>query len=212
MTAPPAAPVQVEFFFAPTSRYSYLASTQMLKLQLETGCRVDWYPLHNKDLVDASGHDFYTHGRKTSVQYDAAWRKADAEAWAELYGVPFRDPAGLVIPDPRRLALACVIARNYDAGQVYARRLFQAVYVDGLSPLDDDALCAMAEEVAGIEAETFRRHLDEPETEAAHKEIVTRARTAGCFGVPSFVVQGRVIWGNDRLPLLRHAIAQAKAR
>ena len=100
-------PVTVDFFFAPTSRYAYLASTRMLALQLETGCRVDWYPLHLADLQAAAGHDMVRYGRLASGQYDAAWRGQDAASWAELYGVPYRDPAGIAVPDPRRLALAC---------------------------------------------------------------------------------------------------------
>jgi len=36
----------VEFFFSPGSRYSYLAASQMTTLATETGCTVDWRPVH----------------------------------------------------------------------------------------------------------------------------------------------------------------------
>ena len=204
-------PVTVDFFFAPTSRYSYLASTRMLPLQLETGCRVDWYPLHLADLQAAAGHDMVQYGRLASGQYDASWRGQDAAAWAELYGVPYRDPAGIAVPDTRRLALACVAARRLDAGQVFARRLFQAAFIEGLSPLDDAALGRLGQEVTGLDPADLMALIADPETEVEHRRIVRRARDAGAFGVPSFAVGARMIWGQDRLPLLRRAIEAAKA-
>jgi 2-hydroxychromene-2-carboxylate isomerase len=204
-------PVTVDFFFAPTSRYSYLASTRVLPLQLETGCRVDWYPLHLADLQAAAGHDVVMYGRLASGQYDGAWRREDATAWADLYGVPYRDPTGITVPEPRRLALACVAARRLDAGQVFARRLFQAAFVDGTTPLDDAALGQIGHEVTGLDPADLMALIADPETEAEHRRIVKRARDAGAFGVPSFAVGARMIWGQDRLPLVRRAIEAAKA-
>jgi 2-hydroxychromene-2-carboxylate isomerase len=203
-------PVVVDFFFSPTSRYSYLASTRILGLQLETRCRADWHPLHLPDLQAAHGVDMFAHGRLASGQYDPGWRRRDAEDWAALYGVPFREPADVVVPDPRRMVLACVVARLHDAGQNYARRLMQAAFVEGLSPIDDAALGRLGEEAGGIPAADFVAALDAPETEAAHRATLDRALAAGCFGVPSFVVGGRMFWGNDRLPLVRAALARAQ--
>jgi 2-hydroxychromene-2-carboxylate isomerase len=203
-------PVTVDFFFAPTSRYSYLAATRVLPLQLETGCRVDWYPLHLPDLQASAGYDMAMYGRMTSGQYDVSWRRDDAAAWADLYGVPYRDPLGITVPDPRRLALACVAARRLDAGQVFARRLFQATFVEGMSPLDDTALGRIGQEVTGLDPADLIALIDDRETAAEHARIVRRARDAGAFGVPSFVVGARTIWGQDRLPLVRRAIERAK--
>lgn len=36
------------------------------------------------------------------------------------------------------------------------------------------------------------------------QETTRQARSAGAFGVPTFLVSGKTIFGNDRLVLLRH--------
>ena len=81
----------VEFFFSPGSRYSYLAASQMTTLATETGCTVDWRPVHGPDLRRLRGADPFV-GDPVSGQYDWNYRRRDAEAWAEYYGIPFREP------------------------------------------------------------------------------------------------------------------------
>ncbi|MFC7333532.1 2-hydroxychromene-2-carboxylate isomerase [Rhodocista pekingensis] len=204
------APVTVDFYYSPASPYAYLASTQMLQLQIETRCRVDWYPVSGRMLIAKAGYDYGSlQGR--SGQFNPEYRRTDLERWARLYGVPYRDHSRITIPDPVRLALACVAARRFDAGQVFARALMKAVCVDGPDVIDDSVLIGIANDTAGIEPHLFAPMLDDPETAAIHQGLIDTAVAAGCFGVPSFVVAGReVVFGNDRLPLLRQAIREAQ--
>jgi 2-hydroxychromene-2-carboxylate isomerase len=45
-----APPVEVDFYYGLGSRYSYLASTQIARLERDTGARVRWRPLYSGDL------------------------------------------------------------------------------------------------------------------------------------------------------------------
>ena len=207
-----ASPITVDFFFAPTSRYSYLASTRMAGLQSEFGCQVDWYPVDLKDLTKAAGHDFWGYGRLASGQYDLGWRRRDAEAWARLYNVPYHEPVDIQVPDPRQLALACVVAATYNAGDAFAQALLAAIFVQGLSPIDVPNLTAIAQRIAGLDSSTFEKQIGSPETASELARNIARARAAAIFGVPSFVVCGKAFWGNDRLPLVRQAIMEASHR
>jgi 2-hydroxychromene-2-carboxylate isomerase len=193
----------IDFFYGLGSRYAYLASTRIEGLEGETGCQVRWRPLFSGDLFAARGADPFQ-GRPVSGQYEGAWRRLDAERWADYYGVPFREP-GDVSFEPRRLARAATAAARLGAVERFSRRLFQAIFVEGRSPLDDAALIALGAE-AGIEPAAFHRTIEEPETAQELAATVRDALTVGVFGVPSFVVEGRVYFGNDRLPLVRHAL------
>jgi 2-hydroxychromene-2-carboxylate isomerase len=196
----------VEFFYGIGSRYSYLASTQLGRLAAETGCIVRWRPLFSGDLFAARGRDPFA-GPPVSGQYDWAYRRRDAERWAEYYGVPYREPDDVTY-DPRRLALAATAAARLGAVEPFSRRLFQAVFVDGASPLDDEACAALAREV-GLDRGAFRRALADPKTAAQLAATVEEAAARGVFGVPSFVLGDEVYFGNDRLVLLRHALSRA---
>ena len=201
-------PPAVDFFYGIGSRYSYLASSQLDRLTAETGCRIRWRPLYSGDLFAARGLDPFA-GQPVSGQYEWAYRRRDAERWAAYYGVPYREPDDVRF-DPRRLALACTAAAALGAVDAFSRRLFQALFVDGTSPLDEAACAGLAREV-GLDERGFRTALKQPETAARLAATVADAVAAGAFGVPSFVFGTEVYFGNDRLPLLRHALLQTAA-
>jgi 2-hydroxychromene-2-carboxylate isomerase len=201
-------PPAVDFFYGIGSRYSYLASSQLDRLTAETGCRIRWRPLYSGDLFAARGLDPFG-GQPVSGQYEWAYRRRDAERWAAYYGVPYREPRDVRF-DPRRLALACTAAAALGAVDAFSRRLFRALFVDGTSPLDEAACVGLAREV-GLDERGFRTALKQPETAARLAATVADAVAAGAFGVPSFVVGTEVYFGNDRLPLLRHALLQTAA-
>jgi 2-hydroxychromene-2-carboxylate isomerase len=112
--------------------------------------------------------------------------------------------------DPRRLALDCTAAARLGAVEPFSRCLFRALFVTGVSPLDDEACAALARE-AGLDQTAFQRALDQPETAAALAATVEEAVARGVFGVPSFVLGDEIYFGNDRLVLLRHALLRAAA-
>jgi 2-hydroxychromene-2-carboxylate isomerase len=199
---------EVAFYYGLGSRYSYLASTRIERLAVDTGCRVRWRPLYSGDLFAARGRDPFA-GPPPSGQYDWAYRRADAEAWADYYGVPYREPEDVRF-EPRRLALAATAAARLGNVEAFSRRLFQALFVAGASPLDD-AACARIAGEAGLDAAAFRAALDEPATGQALAETLSAALADGVFGVPSFVALGRLYWGNDRLPILRHMLLKRGA-
>jgi hypothetical protein len=100
---------------------------------------VRWRPLFSGDLFALRGRDPFR-SRPPSYQYEWACRRRDAERWADYYGLPYREPdAGAF--DPRRLVLAATAAARLGAVAPFSRCLFQAVIVDGVTPLDD-AMCA----------------------------------------------------------------------
>jgi 2-hydroxychromene-2-carboxylate isomerase len=201
-------PPEVEFFYGLGSRYSYLASTRLDGLAAETGCRFVWRPLYSGDLFAARGRDPFA-GAPASGQYDRAYRRRDAERWAAYYGVPYREPDDVQF-DPRRLALACTAAARLGAVEAFSRKLFHALFVDGVTPLDDEA-CAMLAQDVGLDQALFRRTLEQPATASDLAATVEHAAARGAFGVPSFVLGGEVYFGNDRLVLLRHALLNAHA-
>jgi 2-hydroxychromene-2-carboxylate isomerase len=198
----------LDFYYGLGSRYSYLAATQLDRLAAETGCRFVWRPLFSGDLFVARGRDPFA-GTPASGQYDWAYRRRDAERWAAYYGVPYREPDDVTF-DPRRLALACTAAARLGAVEPFSRNVFRALFVDGVSPLDDEVCAALARQV-GLDEAAFREALERPDTTSDLAVTVEEAARRAVFGVPSFVLGDEVYFGNDRLVLLRQALLQARA-
>ncbi|HEX6010344.1 MAG TPA: 2-hydroxychromene-2-carboxylate isomerase [Geminicoccaceae bacterium] len=204
--------VIVDFFYGVGSRYSYLASTQLPSIEEETGCRFRWRPLFSGDLIALRGASPFQ-GHPVSGQYEWPYRQRDAEEWAALYGVPFREPPEELKGEevPRRLALACTAAARLDAVEAYTRRLFRAVFADDRPSLGEEELGAYAVEV-GLDRDRFLGELRDPAARDALRATTEEAFRRGAFGVPTFLAGDRLYWGNDRLLLLKRHLRSLPSR
>ncbi len=93
---------KIDFYYSMGSRYSYLASTQIAKLERDTGCSVEWIPVNSDNPFN---------GENGNEQYDWKYRELDARRWADLYGVPFVEPRGRVQFDSALIVHSCTAAR-----------------------------------------------------------------------------------------------------
>src|SRR5215510_1111393 len=196
----------VDFYFGLGSRYSYLAFTQLDRIERVQGCRFVLQPLSSVELLEMRGQSPFQHPL-VSGQYDWRYRQADAEAWAAYYGVPYIEPKAF--PDDHRLlAKACWAAHAQCRMRAYCRAVFQAVFVD-----HEDigrTLCVQRARALGLDGDAFETALADNAVDQRLTLITQRAVQRGVFGVPAFLVDDRMFWGNDRLVLLEHYLARSK--
>jgi 2-hydroxychromene-2-carboxylate isomerase len=198
----------VEFFFSPGSRYSYLAASQIPLLEADTGCIVEWRPVNGQDIRKLRGRDPFE-GEAVSGQYDWAYREQDARAWADYYGIRFREPPSHHLDFPL-LARAATAAARLGRAADYGWRLCMAVYGTDIWPIDESVCVAVADEI-GLATDLFRDTLADPQTGRAVAATAEDGFRRGAFGVPTFFFEGHMFWGNDRLVLLRHVL-KSRAR
>ena len=64
---------------------------------------------------------------------------------------------------------------------------------------------------AGIDADKGLAKAESAEPDQRLRDVTDEAIAAGVFGVPTIVMDGRVIWGNDHFELARHYVQRVKA-
>ena len=200
-----AEPVVIDFYLGLGSRYSYLAASQVDRIEKDFGCRFVWKPIASGALMDRRGNNPFRTA-PVSGQYVWAYREYDAKCWASLYGIPFREPVDFRV-DPAALALACLAADKQGALVTCCRLLQRLIFVDGVV-IDDDVLSSLATRL-NLDETAFRRDLAASATLERHEKLLDEARTRGAFGVPTFFLGERMFWGNDRLVLLEAALRGA---
>jgi 2-hydroxychromene-2-carboxylate isomerase len=204
----------VQFFFGLGSRYSYLAATQIENLERDTGCSVTWQPLLSAVLMDRRGQNPFAardadgnwSGVAVSGQYNEQYRRQDLARWAALYDVLYQEPPEPQMPAARR-TLYCVAAAHAGVGAAYARAMFASIYAAGVATTE--AECLRLAESVGADGNRLRDMVDSGAAAHGHEEIIALGLKYHVFGVPSFVVDGAVFWGNDRLVLLRHHLKRS---
>ncbi len=192
----------VDFYYSIGSRYSYLAATQIEALKQATGCHIQWHPVNSVRLISQLERSPFV-GKPVSGQYEWTYRELDAQRWANLYGIPYLEPRGRVDFNSDLLARACTAAKLLGQVETYSRSLFAAMFQDPLAKIDEQE-CTVRAEACGMAAIDFQAALRAQATVDQLNTTIDRAVQSGVFGVPTFVVNGEIFWGNDRLVLLRH--------
>ncbi len=97
-----------------------------------------------------------------------------------------------------RLALACSPELDPAAPNRYVcESIFRHVWRGGAEALEPARLQALTDALAP------RRDVNGEEVKAQLKRNTDEAIAQGVFGVPAFVVDGKLFWGLDALPMLR---------
>lgn len=201
--------VTVPFYFGLGSRYSYLASTQLDRLEHELDCTFEWLPFASEALFSRANNGRNPFREEpSSGQYNWTFRERDAKAWADYYGVPFLEPVSFRL-DPADMAKACWFADRYGLLKPLARLIMNAIFVKS-KVIDRPLLAAMGCDL-GLNDSELIDALDLPELEEKHEQVLQRALSDDAFGVPTFIVGDNLFWGNDRLPLVAHAIRNIRS-
>lgn len=144
---------------------------------------------------------------RTRCRFD--WRPVPGTEVRRLRGRdPFQGEPASHEFDFDLLARAAAAATRPGASESYGARLCGVVYGSGRWPLDR-AVCLELAEQQGLPRARFLQALDETATGDLLTQNARDACARGAFGVPTFFLDGVMFWGNDRLVLLEHALAEA---
>ena len=94
-----------------------------------------------------------------------------------------------------RLAVAC--SADGEPNRYVCETIFKHVWQGGAAADDAARLQALTQQLAP------QRSVDAPEVKAQLKANTEEAIARGVFGVPTFVVDNKVFWGLDALPMMR---------
>jgi 2-hydroxychromene-2-carboxylate isomerase len=194
--------VELRFVHDVSSPFSYLASTQVERMAAAAGVPLTWSPILLGALFRNIGTpDVPLHAMNEARQ---AYTRRDMHDWAQAWGVPLSFPSHF--PLRSVLPLRALLVEPAATAAVYRAAWAQDQRVD-----TPETLGAVLE-AAGFDARAILERTADPEIKAALRENTAQAEAEGICGVPSFVVhyddgsQLR-LWGQDRLVMLRAALA-----
>lgn len=184
----------IECWFEFGSNYSYLSLMRIEALAQDAGVALRYQPFLLGPVFRELGWQSSPFAeQKEKGEY--VWR--DMARRAAKYGIPFRRPSTF----PRRALLpmrvALVGADQAWMGE-YCRRIMLQNWAHDRE-IDD----------AAVVLEALRELVDDPhavlaaaetqEVKEALRAQTAKARALGIFGAPTFIVDGEMFWGDDRL-------------
>ena len=184
----------VQFWFEFASTYSYLSIMRIEQRAGAAGYEIDWKPFPLGPIFKAQGWDsspFNIYKAKG----DYMWR--DMERLCAARGLPF------VKPDPfpqnslsaARLAMA---AQDEPWFIDYCKGVYQAQFAAGKNIAEPETLIGVLTSL-GVDAQEWLSRTQDDDVKEALKARSAEAIALGLFGAPSFIVDGELYWGDDRL-------------
>jgi 2-hydroxychromene-2-carboxylate isomerase len=184
----------VEFWFDFASTYSYVAA-----MRAEAAARAARVPLVWKPFL--LGPLFQRQGWNDSpfnlnpVRGRYMWR--DVERLCDKHGLPFKKPSHF----PRNSLLAARVACAA-AGESwmpeFSRSVFHANFAEDRDIADVGVVTGILSSLRQ-EGEKWTARAVAPENKEVLRRETERAWNLGIFGAPSFLVEGELFWGGDRM-------------
>ena len=194
----------VTFYYDYGSPTCYLAWTQLPAICDKHGASLVRKPVLLGGIFKATGNS-----TPVAIPAKAAWMMADISRFAAHYGVPFSKAPNFPfnsVPSMRGAIWASTLSKLED----YDKALFEAAWVNQVDIGNVDILKEVVG-ASGLDAEAFAAAIQTDGIKRGLIDTTNEAVAAGAFGAPTFVVDGVMHWGQDRLPWIERAISRPAA-
>jgi 2-hydroxychromene-2-carboxylate isomerase len=196
------APV-VDYYFATVSPWAYLGHARFVAMAQAAGATVRVKPMDLGVIFPVSGGLPLA---KRAPQRQA-YRLMELRRFSQHLGIALQpQPAHFPVDgnDAARLVLAADTALGSDAALDLAHRVGRAIWSEQRNVADRATLTALLAE-AGLPD-----HLMHPAAMdaagARYAACTDEARELGVFGAPTYVIDGELFWGQDRLDFVQRRL------
>ena len=195
----------VDYYLSPQSPWTYLGHERFAEIARAARATVNVLPVDLGRVFPVSGGLPLA---KRAPQRQA-YRLVELKRFSEYLGRPLNlKPSYFPVDghDAAKLIIAVDSADGTDAAMKIAGAILRGVWVEQRNIAEPTVLQTMLAET-GLAA----RRLDDSQSQAVHDRYDAdsqRAIEAGVFGAPSYVIEGELFWGQDRLDFLERRLAR----
>ena len=181
----------IDFYFDFVSPYSFLAHKRIRKIENEEKIKFIYKPillggLHN--LIGITAPAFINPKAKFMVR--------DCKMVANKFDIKFKFNSKFPINSLN--LLRGLLSINYDKKKTYINNFFDAYWQDGLN-LNEEKIIITILRKCKIKQADFRKEINNQKIKNKLKKLTQDAFKKDIFGAPTFVVNKKIFWGQDRL-------------
>jgi 2-hydroxychromene-2-carboxylate isomerase len=197
-------PRTIDYYFTPQSPWTYLGHARFADVAAKAGATVRIRPFDLGAVFPVSGG--LPLGKRAPQRQ--AYRLVELARFSRHLGLPL-NPKPKFFPvsgdDAARLIIAVDQHDGTDAAMKLCAAVFSAVWVHERNIADPKLLDTLLAE-CGLSAKRMEQSLSQAAQER-YEDYTQQAIDAQVFGAPSYVVDGEIFWGQDRLDFLARALS-----
>lgn len=189
---------QIDFYFDFISPFAYLAFEQLPEVLQGHSYQVRYRPVLFASLLQHHGQlgPAEIPGKRDWTYRQVLWL-------AHRHGIALQMPARHPFNPLALLRLAVACDKGGEPNRYVTEAIFRHVWRGGMDADDTARLQALVAALAP------GRDGQDASVKAQLRQFSDEAVALGLFGVPSLVVDGKVFWGLDALPMLRDYLEEA---
>ena len=183
----------IDFWFSIGSTYSFMSVMRMPEVAARTGIAFAWRPFNVRAIMREMDNIPFAN---KPVKAAYMWR--DIARRAEMYGLAPRLPAPYPLKELELANRVAIIGAADGWCESYVRAAYRHWFEDGEPAGSEPNLSASIAD-AGQHVDAVLERANGAEGVDGLAAATETARGLGIFGSPSFVVDGELFWGDDRL-------------
>ncbi len=181
-----------EFFFDFASPYAFIAHKKIIQFEKEKTINVKYKPVLLGGLLKLAGIK-----ANADIPIKARYMIRDCKTSAEKNNIVFK--FNNYFPILTLNLMRCVIvAERKGFERNFINKVFEAIWIDGLN-LNDSSILEKLLKNLEINPKVFLTDASDQKIKDDLKKRTEEAFSKGVFGTPSFVVNNKLFWGQDRL-------------
>jgi 2-hydroxychromene-2-carboxylate isomerase len=190
----------IDFYFDFSCPYAYLASTRLEELVRSTGAELRLKPVLLGGIFRALEQP--QNMSMTLNPAKAEHNRLDLLRWASWLEVELSPP--LRHPNRTVEALRMLLATPREFALQVVTSFYRLYWVEGRD-ISDPAVLVNALEELGLPGGEIAENSTDEAVKAGLRQRTDEAVEAGVFGVPTFIVDGELFWGQDRMEMAAEA-------
>lgn len=194
----------IDYYLAVQSPWAYLGHRRLVAMARSARAAINVLP------IDLGGQVFPVSGglplAKRAPQR-VAYRLVELKRFSEWLGLPLNlQPKFFPVPGNKASLLILAVASHHgsDAALTLTEAVLRAVWAEERN-IDDPATLAELLGECRLPADALALS-KAPDIAQRYDEATQQAIDAGVFGAPSYVIDGEVFWGQDRLDFVERRL------
>jgi len=190
----------IEFYFDFSSPYSYIAYKEIKKLEKKDSFKIKYMPVFLGGLHNSAGIT-----PAAFIALKSKYMIEDTKLVSEKKNIKFIFNSYFPIKTVNFMR-GFIIAEKDNFEKIYIEKIFNSIWKDGLN-MNDPIVIEKVLKNMDLNPEIFISKATNEKIKDKLRKITDEALKKGIFGAPTFVVNKKIFWGQDRLS---YAVEEAK--
>mgnify|MGYP001365715053 FL=1 len=182
----------IDFYFDFSSPYAYIGYKEIKKLEKKNSFKIKFMPIFLGGLHNAAGIT-----PAAFIKLKSKYMIEDTKLVSKKKNISFHFNSYFPIKTINFMR-GVLIAEKDNSEKNFVEKIFNAIWMDGLNMNDSIVINKVLKNI-DLNPEIFLKKVSDQKVKDKLRKLTDDALKKKIFGVPAFVVNKKMFWGQDRL-------------